>query len=281
MNFKFGAFADESHDSLEGQIDALLRNNYKYLEIRGLDGKSFTDLTLGEAREVMSRLNDNNVKIISLGSPIGKIQMNDDFEQHLELYKHTLELASVFGAKYIRLFSFFMPKGQDCSVYKDTVIERMGIFADLAKQHGVIACHENEKGIYGEKAAQCLEIHQAVPSLRAVFDPANFVQSGQDTMEAWNVLHPYVEYMHIKDARADGQVVAAGEGIGNVPQLVRNYVAQGGTLFTLEPHLFEFIGLNNLEQEGNESIVGNMAFATSADAFDYAANRFKKIVEEL
>ena len=281
MSFQFGAFADESHDSLNGQIDALLRNNYRYLEIRGLDGKSFTDLTIAEAKEVMKQLKDNNIGIISLGSPIGKIQMGDDFARHLELYKHTLELASVFGAKYIRLFSFFMPKDKDPAVYKDTVIERMEIFTDLAKKQGVVACHENEKGIYGEKATQCLEIHQAVPDLRAVFDPANFVQSGQDTMEAWNMLHPYVEYMHIKDARADGQVVAAGEGIGNVPQLVRNYVAQGGSLFTLEPHLFEFIGLSNLEQEGNESIVGNMAFATSADAFDYAANCFKKIVEEL
>ena len=281
MGFRFGAFADESDKQFEGQIAALKRNGYEFLEIRNVNGVNFTKLTLKEAGELAAALRENGLGIRSLGSPIGKIAIDGDFDAHLELYKHTLELAGVFGAKQIRLFSFFMPKDQNPENFKNLVLERMAIFANMAKQYGITACHENEKGIYGDVASRCLHIHQAVPELKAVFDPANFVQCGQDTLEAWELLHPYVDYMHIKDALANGKVVPPGTGIGNVKQLLEKYKAQGGELLTLEPHLFEFVGLKELEQEGDESIVGEMSFKTSEEAFDYAVQNLNHILEEI
>jgi len=279
MKFQFAAFADESSDSFTGQVDALVRSGYQFLEIRNLDGRNVTSLTLEEAKEVDRILRDKGLSVRSVGSPIGKIDIDGDFDAHMELYKHTLELANIFGAQQIRLFSFFMPKDADPENYKNEVIDRMGLIARTAKEFGVIACHENEKGIYGDIATRCLEIHKAVPELRAVFDPANFVQCGQDTLQAWELLHPYVEYMHIKDALANGQVVPPGSGIGNVPELVARYGEQGGKVLSLEPHLFDFVGLKSLEREGEESVVGTMAFATSEEAFDFAVQNLKKIVE--
>ena len=195
MQFRYAAFADESAKDLAGQIDALKRNGFEFLEIRNLDGINFTKLSTAEMKEIAARLADNGLSVRSLGSPIGKMKINDDFDAHMELCKHTLELGNVLGAQQIRLFSFFMPKGEDPAPYRELVLERMGIFARTAKEFGIQACHENEKGIYGDMAARCLEIHKAVPELKAVFDPANFVQCGQDTLEAWELLSPYVEYM--------------------------------------------------------------------------------------
>lgn len=281
MNFQFAAFADESSDVFTGQIDALKRNGYQYLEIRNLDGKNFTKLTAVETKEIARMLEDNGMRVRSMGSPIGKIKIDDDFEAHMELYKHTLELGNILGADQIRLFSFFMPKEGTPETYKDLVLERMAIFAQTAKSFGITACHENEKGIYGDVASRCLEIHKAVPELKAVFDPANFVQCGQDTLEAWELLHPYVEYMHIKDALPDGSVVPPGQGVGNVPGLIAKYAAMGGQVLSLEPHLYEFVGLKSLEQEEESSVVGAMSFATAEDAFDYAAKNLNKILEEL
>ena len=281
MNFKYGAFADESNDKFEGQIDALKRSGYDYLEIRNLNGKNFTELTLGEAKEIDKQLKDNGLSIISLGSPIGKIDINGDFEKHLDLYKHTLEIGKVFGAEKIRLFSFFMPKDENPEIYKNLVIERMGKFAEIAKEYGILACHENEKGIYGDIASRCLDIHKAVPEIKGVFDPANFVQCGQDTLEAWDILNPYIDYMHIKDALADGRVVPPGQGKGNVQELLKKYSAIGGELLTLEPHLYDFVGLKNLEREGEESVVGAMSFETSEKAFDFAVNNLKSMVEKI
>ena len=281
MQFRYAAFADESAKDLAGQIDALKRNGFEFLEIRNMDGINFTKLSTAEMKEIAARLADNGLSVRSLGSPIGKMKIADDFDAHMELCKHTLELGNVLGAQQIRLFSFFMPKGEDPAPYRELVLERMGIFARTAKEFGIQACHENEKGIYGDMAARCLEIHKAVPELKAVFDPANFVQCGQDTLEAWELLSPYVEYMHIKDALPNGKVVPPGSGAGNVPQLVAKYAAQGGVVLSLEPHLSNFVGLKALENEGDESIVGDMKFDSTEEAFDFAANNLKRIVKEM
>ena len=51
---------------------------------------------------------------------------------------------------------------------------------------------------------RCLEIHKALPEMKAIFDPANYIQCGVNTLAAWEMIKPYVKYMHIKDALADG-----------------------------------------------------------------------------
>ena len=278
MQFKFAAFADESSPDLSGQIDALKRNGFDYLEIRNVNGKNVSDLTLAEAKEIAARLGDQGLSVKSLGSPIGKIPVDGDYAAHLDLYKHTLDLAGTFGADKIRLFSFYIPKGMDPAACRDTVLRRMEDFVVLAKPHGITACHENEKGIYGDIASRCLDIHENVPGLAAVFDPANFIQCGQDTLEGWELLHSYVNYMHIKDALPNGSVVPPGEGIGNVPLLLEKFAARGGQLLSLEPHLSDFVGLKNLEREGEESIVGTLSFPSHEAAFDHAAMALKRLL---
>lgn len=279
MQFLYSAFADESSNALAGQIDALKRNDFQYLEIRNVDKKNVSDLTLQEAKEKNAALRDNGLAVWSIGSRIGKIKIDEDFQAHLDLYKHTLDLAGVFGASRIRLFSFYLPKDADPAVYKDLVLERMAIFANIAKTYGILACHENEKGIYGDIASRCLDIHKAVPELGGVFDPANFVQCGQDTLEAWDMLKNYIDYMHIKDSLTDGRVVPPGDGAGNVQQLLRNFAAQGGKVLSLEPHLTEFVGFAALEEDGNKSAVGGLSFESKPAAFDFAANSLKKLTE--
>ena len=273
MKFRFAAFADESSSDFCGQVDALKRNGYEFLEIRNVDGRNFTKLTAQEAKELADVLRANGLSVRSLGSPIGKIKIEDDFAAHVELLKHTLELGNIFGAQQIRLFSFFMPKGEEPAPYRSKVIDQLGVMAETAKAFGVQACHENEKGIYGDNAARCLELLEAIPELKAVFDPANFVQCGQDTLEAWELLKGYVDYM------PTGKVVPPGMGAGNVPAIVAKYAAQGGEVLSLEPHLSNFVGLKALEQEGDESIVGDMKFESTEAAFDFAANNLYRIVE--
>ncbi len=279
MTIKLSAFADESSDLFSGQVDALKRNGLGYLEIRNLDGLNVSKLTVPQAKELRQTLDGEGLGVWSIGSPIGKIQIDGDFEAHMDSCRHTLEIANVLGAGNIRLFSFFMPRNEDPANYKGLVLDRMGRFAETAKEFGVTACHENEKGIYGDVASRCLEIHKAIPELKAVFDPANFVQCGQNTLEAWEMLKPYVHYLHIKDALPSGQVVPPGKGQGNVEAIIRDYFARGGEVLSLEPHLYEFVGLKSLEQEGEESVVGAMSFPDAPAAFDYAANTLKSILE--
>ncbi len=277
-DFIINAFADESSSELLGQIDALKRNNLQGLEIRNVAGKNIADIPMNEIKEIGKTVENNGLNVWSIGSRLGKIKITDDFAPHLDEFKRTIEIAHTLKADYIRLFSFYMPKDEDPTPYRDEVFERMSKFLEAAKGSGVKLCHENEKGIYGDIASRCLEIHKAMPEFGCIFDPANYIQCGQDTLQAWEILKDHVSYMHIKDALADGKVVPAGKGVGNLPEILKMYAAQGGKGVTLEPHLSIFKGLAGLEREGEKSVIGAYQYPTKEAAFDAAVAALREII---
>lgn len=278
-DIKLAAFADEASDVFDEQITAMKENGIQYLEMRGVDNVNVSKLTLDKVKEAKKKLDANGLKVWSIGSPVGKIQITDDFAPELDLFKHILEIAHITDAKCIRMFSFYGTQGKP--EYKDEVLERLSKYADASRGSGVILCHENEKGIYGDIPERCVEIHKALPEIKSVFDPANFVQCNVDTMEAWNALQEYVYYGHIKDADADGNIVPPGYGIGHLKEYIPEFYAKGCRVLTLEPHLAEFSGLAGLEEEGDKSKVGGMHFDSNRDAFDYAAKLLKQLISEL
>jgi sugar phosphate isomerase/epimerase len=276
---KLCAFADEADPMLDGQIEAMRANGISLLEIRGVDKKNISAITEAEAKNIRTKLDNNGISVWSLGSPAGKIKITDDFEKEIETFKRMLEVGAILDAKCIRLFSFFGTGSKQ--EYFDEVCEKLNKYVELCKPYGILPCHENEKSIYGENARQCLDILTAVPGLKAVFDPANFVQCGQDTLEAWDMLKDYVYYGHIKDAEKDGTIVPPGKGVGHIPEYLPDFSARGCSVLTLEPHLTEFVGLNDLEEEGAKSNVGKIAFNNNREAFDYAVSSLKNILNEL
>lgn len=275
MKFKLAAFADEADSRLNGQISTMKENGVEYLEIRGIDGENISDITLDKARNIRARLDAAGLSVWSLGSPFGKIGITEDFEPHLDKFKHGLELANILAAKHIRIFSFYVPH-DNAERYSNEVMQRLEKILAAAKGSGVTLCHENEKGIYGDNAERCVEIHKNFPELRAVFDPANFVQCGQETKSAWEQLSPYIEYLHIKDALANGSVVPAGRGIGNIPYILQRY---SGDVLTVEPHLTVFNGFDGLER--GDAAEREYCYPDSRTAFSAAVNALKEIMEEM
>ncbi len=276
---KIYAFADEAAKAVDGQIAAMVRNGLQGLEIRGVDGQNVSAISIEKAREVRARLEDAGLKVWTIGSPIGKIDIETgDFAAHLDVLRHTLEVARVLGAENLRMFSFYIPGGKNPADYRGKVMDQVGEMLRAGEGSGVCFCHENEKGIYGDMAERCLELLRAFPAMKGVFDPANFVQCGQDTWAGWEMLKPFIKYLHIKDALADGSVVPAGKGIGQVKKIVDDYRAQGGDAVTIEPHLKVFDGLKGLEREGESSQVGLYVFDSSDAAFDAACDAFKSLL---
>ncbi len=280
-DYRIYAFADEANPMVDQQIEAMLRNGLQGLEIRGVDGTNIVEITEDKAREVRRKLDDHGLSVWSIGSPIGKIYIQgDDFEKHLDQLKHVVDLAHILGAENIRMFSFYMPEGGDPAQYRNCVLDRLHRMVETVRGSGVALCHENEKGIYGDIAVRCAEILREVPELEGVFDPANFIQVGQKTLEAWELLRDRIKYMHIKDAVWDGSVVPAGKGDGHVPEIVRAYIAKGGRDMTVEPHLMTFGGLKALEREGQKSQLGGVYVFENADvAFDAACQALREILE--
>lgn len=275
---KIYAFADEASSKIDEQIIALKENGLDGLEIRNVDGVNIADITEEKAYEVKAKMDATGLKVWSVGSPIGKIGIKDA-AVHIEKFKHVIKLAEILGAENIRLFSLHINDGRKSDECMDDVVAFLKKLLDLAKPSGITLCHENEKGIYGDIAERCLKIHKALPEIKAIFDPANYVQCGVDTLKAWEMLKPYVKYLHIKDALTDGSVVPAGRGEGNLKYILDDYQKMGGNAVTIEPHLTVFEGLAELENDDNASVVGEVyRYPSNRVAFDAASNALKALL---
>lgn len=235
-------FADEISDDFEVQCQLLAQLGMKYLEFRSAWGTNILDLDddqLARADEILQRY---DIRVSSIGSPLGKIFIDEDFEAHLVRTRRAVEVANRLGAPFIRVFSFFMREGMDPDEQRDAVLRRMRAFADEAARGGVIMVHENEKDIYGDIPRRCADIVASVdsPNLKAAWDAANYVQVGVRPFDdGWALIRPHLAYMQIKDAvAATGEVVPTGRGDGQMVETIRALKADGfDGFFSLEPHL--------------------------------------------
>ena len=286
-HFIYSAFCDESgEDTIGGQMAACKLNGITHMELRGFGKKvNINNLTVEQAREMKAEIDKEGMKVASIGSGYGKINIKEDFEPHFEAFKNTVEVAKILEAKYIRMFSFYFSDGDSHEEYRDEVIRRVKAMTDYAVAEGLICCHENEKDIYGDIPERCLDILEACEGkLKAVFDPANFVQCGVDTLKAYEMLEDYIEYFHIKDALFENsEVVPAGQGDGNVEEILKRFDKHKKTaVLSLEPHLKVFAGLSNLEAEGQSSREMKVnAFSSHAESFKTAADAMYDVVNKI
>lgn len=268
-NSPISCFADEIDSSVDKQLALLKELGISWIEFRSGDGKGVAEYTAKEAQALREKLDAAGIRISALGSPIGKIDITQDFEPHFKTFQAMADLAEIYGTDKIRMFSFFMPEGENVSAYRDEVMKRMTRLVDYAASKKLVLLHENEKDIYGDTAPRCLDLMKEFygSSFRCTFDFANFVQCGQDTMEAYEMLEPYISYIHIKDALFEnGSVVPAGEGDGQVAEILGRLEKKGFDGFlSLEPHLADFAGLKNLEKSASSRgrTDGEEAFCTA------------------
>jgi sugar phosphate isomerase/epimerase len=235
-------FADEISPDLTTQLDTVVDLGLSYIEFRSAWGVNVLDLDAAQLAEVSAALAERNLKVSSIGSPIGKIGITDNVGPHLDRMRHAVDVAAQLEAPFIRLFSFFIPEGADPAAHRDEVMRRMDAIAQIGADADVAMVHENEKEIYGDIPERCLDIVQTVDNehLQLAWDPANFVQCGvRPFSEGYALLRPHTTYVQIKDAMlSDGSVVPAGAGDGEVRETIRALADDGfDGFFSLEPHL--------------------------------------------
>lgn len=278
-NWIVSAFADEHSPDLAGQIAALQSFGLSHVELRFLDGKNVADLTAQEAKAAKNMLDAGGIRVSAVGSPLGKINLADDFEAHLEKSRRVFETAGILETDKIRMFSFYLHAGKSRSQCRGEVIDKLGNMLDLADTFGVKLCHENEAAIYGETPEQCLDLLDAFGGkLRCVFDMGNFVLEGcKPWPHGYELLKNYIEYFHIKDSMAAGAIVPAGCGEACIGQILHAFRAEFNrdVLLSIEPHLQTFDGLNKLVGKTFEN---PYQFATAQDAFAEAVWRTKALL---
>jgi sugar phosphate isomerase/epimerase len=242
---KISAFADEVVDDFRGQVEFLAKEKVGFIEPRFVNKKNLMDLNQKELAEVRKLIRDHGLKVSAIGSPIGKVRLDQPFKPHLDKFKHAVELAQYLQTPFIRMFSYYAPEGKNIDDYRSQVMDRMVAKVEALAGTDVIMVHENEAHIYGHSAANCVDLAKELdsPKLRLAYDPANFVWGEKITnnVEAcWPLMKPYVVHIHIKDWKLGAQDVGSlpGQGDGQIKELLAELAAmkyQG--CVTMEPHL--------------------------------------------
>lgn len=238
------AFADEISQDPKEQMDCLEACGVNHIDLRGAFGLNVMKFSKDQCDDLKKQFSDRGFKIACIGSPIGKVRIDEDYRAHFDQFKHAVDLAEFFEAPYIRIFSYYPPEGEDAAKYRGEVIKRLAEKLDYISGRPVTLVLENETNLFGAYPERCLYLHVALPNkqLTCAFDPANFVY--MDVADVYNTcwlpMRNYVGYFHIKDfvyGERD-KAVPAGEGDGCIPEILRDAAADGyDGILTLEPHL--------------------------------------------
>ncbi len=235
--FSLTAFADEIDPSIGVQIETLVRLGLTGIDVRSVDGVNVLELSEAVLSDVYLRAKDAGLRVQCVASPVNKVPYTPEGQAvELERLKRAISAAQGLGTERIRLFS---PEFHELD--PSPVLDWMGGQVELAKAAGVVLVHENDAkyfGAYPDGARILLEAFTG-PNFCFAFDFANTVQIGLSRDDWFPWILPYLDTIHIKDARAiDGQVVVAGEGDGKIEDTVRWLIDKGwrGT-FSMEPHL--------------------------------------------
>ena len=278
-------FADEIDPQLDVQLKVVKDLGMEYICFRAADGKGVAEYTLDEVKEsILPRLNAAGVKVSSLGSPIGKIDIDDDaaYEKQLAQLDTLCQICNLLDCKYIRMFSFWM-LNKNPDEWKDEVLKKLRGFADVAAKYGVVLIHENEKDIYGDIGSRCAGLldELASPYFKAAFDFANFVQCGEDTAQCWELLKEHVAYIHIKDAvSGKNENVVCATGDGQIPEILRKAIREDGYegFLTLEPHLVLFATLQSLEVVDATEVISENKAKDGAEGYAMQYNALKDVL---
>ncbi|WP_415382997.1 sugar phosphate isomerase/epimerase family protein [Halosimplex sp. TS25] len=269
--FVISGFADEIASDLDDQLSTLDGLDIDHLDLRGVWDENALDLSDERLDELEATLDERGFSVTSIGSPIGKIGIEDEFEPHMERLDRALELANRFDTEYVRVFSYYIPEGDDPADHREEVLRRTRVAVEKAEDAGVTLVHENEKDIYGDTPGRVRDLLTTVdsPHFRAVFDPANYLEIGvRPYPDALLQVVEYVEQVHIKDAEYGerGEIRPAGEGDGRIGETVAALRDRGfeGAL-SLEPHL---------------SFAGSAYGYSGPEGFEAAAEALKGVLDE-
>lgn len=234
-------FGDEIAAAPDEQLDALAALGVRHLDLRGAWERNVIDFNDDDILALTGLLADRSMRVAMIASPIGKspVAMSPDFE--LERLHRAISLAGRFATPLVRLFSFYH-EGIPHTDCRDEVISRLASWAKIAEDAGVTLLLENEGGLWADRPERCLDLLEGVssPALRLTLDAGNFASLGVATADvAYPMLRPWLAHIQIKDVvSATGQVVPAGEGDGQIRELLAAAVADGyGGYLSLEPHL--------------------------------------------
>ena len=247
--FPIAAITDEFSLDFETAIRSMAETGLPGAELRMLFGKNIIDLTNAELDHACEMAARHGLEIISVASPLLKCVLPDApeidarFQQDVFASAHTFtdqprladrafEIAERTGARIVRVFSYWR------TVRPAECFERIArALEDLAAQaalHGLTIGLENEHACNIATGAETAGVLAAVahPNLRAVWDPANALISGETAYpDGYRSLPAArIAHVHAKDCRVEGHRpiwCAVGDGAVDWEGQIRALAADG------------------------------------------------------
>lgn len=217
------AITDEFSPVLADAIPPMKEIGMTAAELRVVNGKNIMDLDESELEATRTQLRDAGLSVISIASPLLKCVLpggpaldsrfqhdvfasKHTFDDQPRLAQHAFHLASFFGARIIRVFSFW--RTVDPQACFDSIkMSLEGLASDAAKEDLVIGL-ENEHACNIGTAAEAARILEALPhpNLKLVWDPANAMVAGGDPVPDGYRLLPKdrIIHVHAKDCHMEG-----------------------------------------------------------------------------
>jgi sugar phosphate isomerase/epimerase len=216
-------FADEAANQKTAveQFAAFAALGLQYYSIRFIDVgdgiKNVMQLTKPEIQKVRHLQHEYNLDVASIGSPIGKIKLQDvddgtknayiPFPRYLaKEVKHVCEVAHAFETKLIRGFSFYHPRGSDPREHLAQAVDQLGQIAETCHRSDLTFGLEVEANLVGGTGQMLAEIYRQVnhPAMVLIFDAANILAQGYtpaELFEQYLAMKPGLGWLHIKDYR--------------------------------------------------------------------------------
>jgi L-ribulose-5-phosphate 3-epimerase len=218
-----GAITDEFSPDLAIALNAMREIGMSVAELRVIGGKNILDLTEEELRRAKDQLDEAGVRVVSIASPLlkcvlpGGPEVDTRFQQDVFASRHTFddqpglaerafEVAHFFGARLIRVFSYWRTVNPEASF--DAIVAALAKLATAAAGEGVLIGLENEHACNIGTAEESALVLRALdhPHLALVWDPANALVAGEEPFPHGYSLLPKtrIGHVHAKDCEMVG-----------------------------------------------------------------------------
>ncbi len=256
---RLSGFADEAAAGIDGQIEVTRALGWSLIEARSVDGVNIHDLPEPAFAEVCRKLDAAGVGINCFGSTIANWSKSVDepFAETLATVERAVRRMKILQVPCVRIMSYAIFTDAAGRALPDQKKEER--FARLREicgrflDAGMTPVHENCFNFGGMSWEHTLEMLDAVPGLKLVFDTGNpgttpdfrkpFPYPNQDARESYARLREHIVHVHIKDGQRD---VATGkeryffpdEGVCEVAAIVEDLIASGyDGDSSIEPHM--------------------------------------------
>jgi sugar phosphate isomerase/epimerase len=288
MKERMTGFADEAASSIEGQVAVLRQLNWNSIELRTVDNTLAHDLPEDSFNHVLSVLENNEIRVSCLGSGIANWgrDITCDFNETKEIVHRTIKRMKQLNTHLVRIMSYKIITDNNGRIaldqHKEERFNRLRWICGQFLDNGITPVHENCFNYGGLSYEHSLEMLEAVPGLRLVFDTGNapltidgrkeYPYPVQNSFEFYHHVKDYIDHVHIKDSvlDQDGKTehyFYPGEGNGDVIEIVKSLELLDGYkgLYSIEPHM-EVVFHDATQQSSETKRIKN--FVTYGEKFE-------------